>query len=234
MHLWKTLVLMIFLAGLTPLGASDSSPSPDTAIPSNYEIGEHTLSPNGSFAILFPKRDSASSNGEFPPNLLVGLQPYRELSRFEPGVPLDATTSLNVLWDSNERLAVWYFRNWGPVALYDVHIDGAGAQTSPDLLTFALAPLRADLKERLLTPYPGESPTILFVAQEGIEDPEPWLFFQKNGLTFHLHADNKPNMAPGPHWSANLTATWNSGHSRLENIQIEKIPVSIRATDQLP
>jgi len=50
-------------------------------------------------------------------------------------------------------------------------------------------------------------------------------------LLLNLYAENKPNLAPGPIWSAQLRATWNLDTGKFEKVDFPPGEIGIRKAE---
>lgn len=192
-------------------------------LPAGYEIGEDSRSPDGRYALLYP----TSPEGKAP-NLLVQLNPFKTLAEIRPGAPQGATMDVIAEWSGNSTVAVYQFRQWGLVGLWVYDLEGDRVVKVHPVLDEARKIFRQDIRERLLKKYPKEAETIIFVSSEGEENPVPEFSFRGRKLVLNLFADNKPNMAAGPHWSATLKAVWNLDTGKFEKTRLIPGPVEVR------
>ncbi len=195
-------------------------------IPKDYELDPETVSPDGRFGVLFPK---AGLNADSPPNLLVQLEPYNVLASIEPGVPRGATTDLVARWNGPSMVAIYHFRSWGLTSLRVFELADNRVTRTHDILGAATEILRKDIRERLTKKYPDEEETFVFVSSEGEENPKPEFDFRGRKVVVNLFADNKPNLAPGPHWSALLNATWDLDRGEFTRTRLKKFPITVRS-----
>lgn len=222
----KAGILSVLLAVLfTPLHAQEP-------IPKGYEIGEDSTSPDGRYALLFPVRGEREVPGDAP-NLLVQLKPYKVLAKVcDPGLVQGATTDLLAEWADNSTVAIWQFRKWGitDLKVYEIK-DGAVAGVQ-DIWPSVRKEFQKDFRERFLKAYPKEAETIIFVSDEGEENPKRDFRIKGREVLLDVFADNKPNMAGGPHWSAEMKATWNLETGKLENVKFKPGKISVRPDPQ--
>lgn len=199
-------------------------------VPEGYEIGEETRSPDGRYALLYPDRGAvnAAKDGEEPPNLLVQLAPFKILTEIRPGVPQGATMEVFAEWSGPSTVAIHQFRKWGLAGLWVYELDGDRVARVHSVLDETRKIFRKDIRERLLKKYPQEAETIIFVSDEGGENPAPDFAFRGRKLDLNLFADNKPNLAPGPHWTARLKATWDLDTGRFEKIDFRPGEIEVR------
>lgn len=186
-------------------------------LPSGYELGNDTLSPDGRYGLLYPTEEV---EGDYPPNLLVQLQPYRQLAEIRPGVPQGRTLEVFAEWSGSSVVAIYQFKKWGLVGLwvYDLE-DGQVARIHP-IMDEARKIFAQDIRNRLLKKYPNESETIIFVSPEGEENPAPEFQIKGRKVILELFADNKPNLAAGPNWTATLKAVWNLDKGGFEKTKL--------------
>lgn len=194
-------------------------------LPAGYELGEDTVSPDGRFGVLYPLGETVLAKGEYPPNLLVQLRPYVELAKVGSlGLPLSATTSLDAQWSGNDLLAVLESRKWGLLRLWVYEFaDGKVKRVHP-IGEEARKIFVKDLKERFLKKYPKEDDYFAWVERE--DDPD--FKFAGRKVQLHLSADNKPNLAAGPHWTAELRAVWNLGTGKFEKVDFRPGKITVR------
>jgi hypothetical protein len=165
-----------------------ASPSPAADIPEGYEVGEKSVSPNGRFAILYPVHND---NADLP------------LAK----------------WNGNSVVVIWIARKWGmeDLAIYEIEKDEVkGVQA---IWQEVRKLFDQDFRERFLKRYPDEKGSgVTFIS--GGEEPggNADLEFKGRKLILNLFADNKPNLASGPHWTASLHAVWNIDKSKFEKI----------------
>lgn len=200
------------------------------AIPPGCEIGEGTVSPDGKYAVIYPVFDGR--HGDYPPNLLVQLDPYVVLAKLaDPGLPTNVTTDLLAEWNGNSMVAIWEFRKWGIVSLRVFEVEGDRVVRVHDVWEAVRTEMRRDFRERLLAKFPNQPETIIFVSSEGEENPEPEFEFRGRHLRIDTRADNSPNLAPGPYWSARVRAVWDLDRGRLEKVRLTPGPVGVRSVE---
>lgn len=222
---WIRAVAMVSAAALV-FGALPVCAEPDSDLPKNYELVERTLSPDGRFGMLFPRRHDTDET--YPPNLLVRLRPYKVLAEISPGLPDGATTDLGVTWSGNQTVAIHHFRRWGLVNLWVYDLADERVIRRQDVMGPAREIFLRDLRKRLLARFPDEPETVILVSDEGEEEPATEYAFEGRRLRLNLRADNKPNLAGGPHWSATLKATWDLDHERFRDVKLTPGPVEVR------
>ena len=215
--------LGLFLLLLAGFSASHARPE----LPPGYEVGENTTSPDGQYAVLFPERDDAITT--YPPNLLVQLDPYRELAKVcEPGLPPSATTNLQAEWNGNNTVALWHSRRWGIVDLKVYELAGNTVTRVHPIWDAVREVFRRDFRDRFLSKYPDEAETIIFISDESESHSRREFTFQDRQVLLDIAADNKPNLASGPHWTASLRAVWNLHTGKLENVKFRPGEISVR------
>jgi len=52
--------------------------------------------------------------------------------------------------------------------------------------------------------------------------------FKDHKLLLNIFADNKPNLAPGPHWTAELHAIWNLDTGKFEKVDFQPSKIEMR------
>jgi hypothetical protein len=252
----KTLLagLMAFWSCEIATLAQDSSPSPSSVdaehaseIPKGYEIcenesshrrvaglpeaeeNEKAISRDGRLAMICPLRDTADANDKYPPNLLVRLKPYAVLAKLnKEGVPSNANLEINATWEDDSTVAIWEYYRWGIVDLTIYEIDNDKVKRVHHVLDEARKIFERDIRTRLLKKYPKEYDSITFLSDEDKTKEAPDFKFDGRKVQIYLAADNKPNLAPGPHWTAELQAVWNLNTGKFEKVDFQPGEVTVR------
>jgi len=194
-------------------------------IPAGYEVGEGSASPSGRFAVLYPKRDQPLPSGDYPPNLLVQLEPYRVITQVgSTGLPQNVTTELGAEWSGEDLVAISEVRKWGLLQLSVYELAGGELKRVHPVGAEARKIFEKDLRARLLKKYPKEGEYFAWVSEESAPD----FAFEGRTLRLHLFADNKPNLAGGPHWTARLKAVWNFDTGKFNQIDFQPGKIEIR------
>jgi hypothetical protein len=191
--------------------------------PEGYELNDDTRSPDGRYALLYPD----GPNEKERPNLLVQLNPFKVLAEIRPGVPLNATQSVSATWNGPSVAAIHQSRRWGLVGLWVYELDGDKVKRVHPVLEEVRKVFQKDFQERVHPKFPEEPETLIFVSDED-DNSEADFVFKDRKLALNLCADNKPNLAPGVHWSAGLKADWNLDAGELENVRLTRGPVEWR------
>ena len=227
-----SLCLIMFLFCGFAARAQEPSPSvtevqPDASeIPKDYEIGEmednKMVSPDGRFAILFPIRNEendAENGPPYPPNLLVRLKPYLVLAKVRKiGLPPGRVDQLRAEWNGNGMVAIWEHRKWGIGDLSVYEIENDKVKRVHPVFKEARKYFDRDFHQRFLKKYPKEYDNYTFVSDWKEANGDRDFKFNGRRLEVYLGADNKPNLAPGPHWTAELFATWNLDTAKFEKV----------------
>jgi hypothetical protein len=247
--------LIAFLFCAEAIRAQEPSPSstPSAAIPKGYEIctmershrdasgateteDEKMMSPDGRFAVLCPVRDELhdqEKNSVYPPNLLVRLQPYAVLADVKkPGLPIGWRRDLRAEWSGNSVVAIWEHGKWGIVDLSVYEIENDKVKRVHPVFREARKYFDRDFRQRFLKKYPKEYDSFTFTS--GGENPNetPDFKFQGRRLVLDLSAENKPNLAPGPTWRADLHAIWNLDTGKFEKVDFMPGEIGIRPQDE--
>jgi hypothetical protein len=225
--------LTLFLVCNSAIRAQDPSPSdtgvqPTGEIPKGYEIGEESISPDGRFAILYPLQGTEDKNDKYPPNLLVRLKPYSVLATVEKdGLPRNVTTELNAQWNGNSEVAIWEYRKWGIVDLSVYEIENDKVKRVQPVWREALKIFQRDFRQRFLKKYPQEYDSFVIVSEHSDQRGKGDFQFKGRQLVLDLSADNKPNLAAGPHWTAALHAIWNLDTAKFDKVDFRSGKVDI-------
>ena len=227
-----SLALVVAFGSLARAQQESASPGDDankySDVPKEYEVGESTVSPDGRFAILYEVRDEDSNVEPGLPNLLVRLKPYAVLKEIGTG---DGVTwkggrgAADAKWNGNDWVAVWHHRKWGDedLVVYQIANDKIKREEKiwPEIVKY----FDRDWKKRYLKKYPGENDNYTFTA----DDPDVVTFeFKDHQLLLNIFAENKPNLAPGPHWSAELHGMWDLDKARFDKVDFKPGKISIR------
>ena len=210
------LALMSFASAI-PAQEESASPADQAnkypEVPKGYEVGEDTISPDGRFAILYPVRPSTDGV-----NSLVKLKPYAELVEDlspdynnGPGW-IDSRGAPRAKWGGNKFVAIWHSMKWGPenLVVYEIANDKVKRVEKiwPEVVKYF-----DRYVQRLLKKYPKESvDSYTFVGDEKSFE------FKDHKFLLDIFADNKPNLAPGLHWTAQLDAIWNLDTAKFDNV----------------
>src|SRR5262245_16554882 len=251
--------LAITFAFASSIRAQDASPTPSVSevtaalseIPTGYEICENepthrpvaglekseehekTISPDGRFAVLCPLRDEKSEEPRYPPNLLVRLKPYAVLAKLnKEGVPSNASLELNATWQGNSTVAIWEYHRWGLADLTIYEIENDKVKRVHHVFDEAKKIFERDIRSRLLKKYPKEEDTVIITSGESKSSRRPDFKFDGRKVLVYLEADNKPNLAPGPTWGAELDAVWNLDTGKFEKVQLHPEQIGFRKPEE--
>lgn len=236
---WAARILSLVLIGFWSwnlvVHAQEQSPAsgevqPVAEVPNGYEVGEKSVSPDGRYAFLYPVRDEANRGADYPPNLLVRLKPYSVLAKIgKSGVPQNARRGeLVAEWNGNSAIAICERGKWGMVDLKVYEIENDKTKRVHLVFREARKYFDRDFRSRFLKKYPKEKGNITFVFEAGEPNAEPEFEFKGRKLLLNLAADNTPNLAPGPHWTAELHATWDLDTGRFEKVDFRPGPIGVR------
>ncbi len=222
---------------LTPLiRAEEESASPAEEaktypeVPKQYEVGEDTISPDRRFAILYPVRDEKSNEGPSFPNLLVRLTPYEVIKKFDVDPAWkDMRGAPTAKWDGNQFVAIWRQMKWGneDLVVYELANDKIKREEKiwPEVVKY----FDRDFHQRFLKKYSKESDNYTFVAG----DSEVKSFeFKDHKLLLNISAENKPNLAPGPVWSAELHGVWDLDKAKFDKVDFKPGKISVRKPEE--
>jgi hypothetical protein len=225
-----------------------ASSTPSEGIPKGYEIctmqrshrdangateteDETMISPDGRFAVLCPVRDEVHDQEEnpvYPPNLLVRLQPYAVLARVKkPGLPIGWRHDLRGEWSGNSVVAIWEYGKWGIVDLSVYEIENDKVKRVHPVFREARKYFDRHFRQRFLKKYPKEYDSFTFVSG-GETGQTPDFKFEGGRLVLDLSAENKPNLAPGPTWRADLHSIWNLDTGKFERVDFMPGEIKVR------
>jgi hypothetical protein len=198
-------------------------------IPKGYEVGQESVSPDGRFAILYPVRDEDGAQNP-PPNLLVRLKPYAVLTKVgeEEGRPQGARREPLAKWNGNSLVAIWIAAKWGSSDLWIYELENDTVKRVHPVFQKARKYFDRDFHERFLKEYPKESDNFIFVSDENEERGVQEIEFKGRKVLLNLFADNKPNLAAGPHWTASLHAVWNLDRAKFEKVDFRPGQIEVR------
>jgi hypothetical protein len=215
------------------IGAQDENASPAEEaktypeVPKQYEVGEDTISPDGRFAILYPVRDENSNQGPAFPNVLVRLKPYEVIKELDIDPAWKGMRgSPAAKWSGNQFVAIWREMKWGneDLVVYELANDKIKREEKiwPEVVKY----FDRDWTTRFLKKYPKEADDHYTFRSD---DPELKNFeFKGDTLLLDIQAENKPNLAPGPIWSAELRGVWNLTSGKFDKVDFQPGKISVR------
>lgn len=224
---------MAFVSCVIAIRAQERSPGapvqPAPEIPNGYEIGQESLSPDGRFAILYPVRGGEGAENP-PPNLLVRLKPYAVLAKLggEEGRWRGARGEPLAKWNGNSTVAIWLAAKWGSSDLWVYEIENDKVKRVHPVFQEARKYFDRDFHERFLKQYPKESDHFIFVSDGNEERGVREIEFTGRKLLLNLFADNKPNLAGGPHWTASLQAVWDLDQAKFDKVDFRPGEIEVR------
>ena len=214
------------------IGAQDESASPAEkaktypGVPKQYEVGEDTISPDGRFAILYPVRDEDSNEGPAFPNVLVRLKPYEVIKELDVDPAWkEMRGSPAAKWGGNQFVAIWRQMKWGNVDLVVYELVNDRVKREEKIWPEVVKYFDRDFHQRFLKKYPKESDSYTFVSDNSdVKSFE----FKDNKLLLNISAENKPNLAPGPVWSAELHGIWDLDKAKFDKVDFKPGEISVR------
>jgi len=202
----------------------EESPSPTAEkksypeVPKGYEVREETISPDGRFALVYEVRDEDS-------NVDPGLPNLKEIETGDGVTWKGGRGGADAKWNGSDWVAVWHHRKWGDEDLVVYQIANDKITRVEKIWPQVVKYFDRDFRERFLKQYPKESDSYTFVA----DDPDVKSFeFKDDKLLLNIFADNKPNLAAGPHWTAELHAVWNLKTGKFDKVDFKPGKISIR------
>ena len=218
------------------IGAQDESASTAQEaktypeVPKQYEVGEDTISPDGRFAILYPVRDENSNQGPAFPNVLVRLKPYEVIKELDIDPAWKGMRgSPAAKWNGSQFVAIWREMKWGneDLVVYELANDKVTREEKiwPEVVKY----FDRDFHQRFLKKYPKESDSYTFVADNSdLKSFE----FKDHKLLLSISAENKPNLAPGPIWSAELHGIWDLDKAKFDKVDFKPGEISVRKPEE--
>jgi len=86
-----------------------------------------------------------------------------------------------------------------------------------------------DFHQRFLKKFPKESDSYTFVAYNSdVKSFE----FKDHKLLLNISAENKPNLAPGPVWSAELHGIWDLDKAKFDKGDFKPGEISVRKPEE--
>ena len=226
--------LAAFLSSVIAIRAEKPSPGSGGTqlsfkIPKGYEVGQESVSPDGRFAILYPLREEDAPQ-DYPPNLLVRLEPYAVVATLGEGEghPQSARRELLARWNGNSVVAIWLAAKWGSADLWIYELENDKVKRVHPVFQEARKYFDRDFRRRFLKKYPKESDNFTFVSEENEEGGAREIEFKGRTLSLNLFADNKPNLAGGPHWTAALRAVWDLDQAKFTKVDFRPGKIEVR------
>ena len=181
-------------------------------------------------ALLCPVRDDKAE--QYPPNLLVRLKPYSLLAKLNKnGVPSNASLEINATWQGNSTVAIWEYHRWGLVDLTIYEIENDRVKRVHHVFAEAKKIFERDIRSRLLKKHPKESDAVIITSGESKSSSRPDFKFDDRKVLLYLEAANKPNLAPGPTWGAELDAVWDLDTGKFEKVDLHGEEIGFRKPD---
>ena len=224
------LAALFATAGLAFTQEESASPAEEAKtypeVPKQYEVGEDTISPDGRFAILYPVRDEDSNEGPSFPNVLVRLKPYEVIKELDVDPAWkEMRGSPAAKWGGNQFVAIWRQMKWGNVDLVVYELVNDKVKREEKIWAEVVKYFDRDFHQRFLKKYPKESDSYTFVADNSdVKSFE----FKDHKLLLNISAENKPNLAPGPVWSAELYAVWDLDKAKFDKVDSKPGEISVR------
>ena len=218
------------------IGAQDESASPAEEaktypeVPKQYEVGEDTISPDRRFGILYPVRDENSNEGPAFPNVLVRLKPYEVIKELDIDPAWKGMRgSPAAKWDGNQFVAIWREMKWGNEDLVVYELANDKIRRTEEIWPEVVKYFDRDFRQRFLKKYPKESDSYTFVADgSDVKSFE----FKDHKLELNISAENKPNLAPGPVWSAELHAVWDLDKAKFDKVDFMPGEIRVRKPEE--
>ena len=128
-------------------------------------------------------------------------------------------------WGGNQFVAIWRQMKWGneDLVVYELVNDKVKREEKiwPEVVKY----FDRDFHQRFLKKYPKESDNYTFVADNSdVKSFE----FKDQKLLLDISAENKPNLAPGPVWSAELHGIWDLGKAKFDKVDFKPGEISVR------
>jgi len=128
-------------------------------------------------------------------------------------------------------VAVWHQRKWGNEDLVVYQIANDKIKREEKIWPEVVKYFDRDFHQRFLKKYPKESDSYTFVADNSdVKSFE----FKDNKLLLNISAENKPNLAPGPVWSAELHGIWDLDKARFNRVDFKPGEISVRKPEDRP
>jgi hypothetical protein len=233
----RTLIFSVALLLVSSLviRAQEESPSPTAeeksypGVPKEYEVGEDTISPDGRFAILYPVRNE-ESDASLPSNVLVRLKPYAVLKEVESedgyggGYWRGMRGEPRAKWNGNSTVVIWHAHKWGDEDFAVYEIENDQVKRVQKIWLEVVKYFDRDFHVRFLKKYPNESDSYTFVNDPNMKEIE----FKDHKLLLNIFADNKPNLAGGPHWTAEFHGVWDIDKAKFDKVDFRPSKIEVR------
>lgn len=200
-------------------------------VPKEYEVGEETVSPDGRFALLYPVRDEDSGKSSEMVNVLVRLKPYRVLVEMDDSAAKGMRGAPTAKWGGNQFVAIWREMKWGNEDLVVYQIANDQVKREEKIWPEVVKYFDRDWKDRFLKKYPKEANDRYFFSSDNSKFKN--FEFKDDTLLLDIRAENKPNLAAGPIWSAELRAIWNLKTGKFDKVDFKPGEISIRKPEDI-
>ncbi|HTD01879.1 MAG: hypothetical protein AUH08_07255 [Verrucomicrobia bacterium 13_2_20CM_54_12] len=176
-------------------------------------------------------RDEDSNVDPGLPNLLVRLKPYAVLKEIETGYGVTrkgGRGAPDAKWNGNSTVAIWHAMKWGNEDLVVYEIENDEVKRVQKVWPEVVKYFDRDWQTRFLKKYPKEGEgdnSYTFVSdRDDIKNFE----FKGDKLLLDIFAENKPNLAPGPHWSAELRGVWDLKRVKFDTVDFKPGKIEVR------
>jgi hypothetical protein len=174
--------------------------------------------PTEGFAILYPVRDEDSNQGPALPNVLVRLKPYEVIKELDI-VQRGKECAVNRRhMGGNDFVAIWKQMKWG----------------KEDLVVYEIVNDKIKREETKIWPevvkYFEANDRYFFISDDSkFKNFE----FKDDALLLNIRAENKPNLAAGPIWNAELRTVWNLKTGKFDKVDFKPGEISIRKPEDI-
>ena len=205
-------------------GYEPKPPVPFTSAYKNYQILPGTISPDQSYAFLYPKR-SVLFDIHNPRLFLAALDPFRILSRVPTGRTLltaNARGYYAASWSRDSSIAIFVAGSrWGPEKVWVLQLrDGKVASR---------ADLTAEVRQQLLPAYRKSHAKPYndyydFVFDEDHEDTASWTLDDADHVVIDTVCTTDPKELDPHGWTAEFKGTWDVSDAKFIQQSIARIP----------
>jgi hypothetical protein len=180
---------------------------------------------------FIPFRDEDSGKSSEMVNVLVRLKPYKVLVEMDDSAAKGMRGAPTAKWDENQFVAIWREMKWGNEDLVVYQIANDQVKREEKIWPEVVKYFDRDWKDRFLKKYPKEANDRYFFSSDNSKFKN--FEFKDDTLLLDIRAENKPNLALGPIWSAELPAVWNLKTGKFDKVDFKPGEISIRKPEDI-
>ncbi len=202
-------------------------PQPPTPFPTafkDYQILPDSTSPDGKYALIYPRRDVLFSLKDYA-LYLVTLNPFQILviiPQHRSTLTANAHGSYQVIWlkDSSAVLVIEGTK-WGPDKVVLATLRKGHVYSLSDLTQRVVEAVTGDFKNSGAEPY-NEFYDFIFYSEGN--DANAWRFLNSQQIAIDCILTTDPKDIVEHRWTVRFQGLWNISRETLRDIKITRLP----------